>query len=205
MNIFKKNEFWLLIFSIGLLYWLFNPSVLMTLVMIVPLLLATTAKKQFYKLTIYLLSMTKSIKFKLNLTNDTIFDSSKLNNKTVLFFYPKAMTGGCSIEVQDFQKKLATFKKLGFDVFGASKDTVEKNTKFSDKYKLKYELGSDLTDACEKLGIWIEKSMYGKKYFGINRSTFILDKKGKILHSWSKVKVKDHVEEVILFIKENKF
>ena len=148
--------------------------------------------------------MSKPIKFKLNLTNNTIFESSKLNNKTVLFFYPKAMTGGCSIEVQDFQKKLATFKKLGFDVFGASKDTVEKNTKFSDKYKLKYELGSDLTDACEKLGIWIEKSMYGKKYFGINRSTFIFDKKGKILRSWSQVKVKNHVDEVITFIKENK-
>ena len=148
--------------------------------------------------------MTKSIKFKLNLTNNTIFESSKLNNKTILFFYPKAMTGGCSIEVQDFQKKLATFKKLGFDVFGASKDTVEKNTKFSDKYKLKYELGSDLTDACEKLGIWIEKSMYGKNYFGISRSTFILNKKGNILHSWLKVKVKNHVYDVISYIKENK-
>ena len=80
---------------------------------------------------------------------------------------------------------------------------LKKIPKFSDKYKLKYELGSDLTDACEKLGIWIEKSMYGKKYFGINRSTFILDKKGKIMHSWSKVKVKDHVEEVIAFVKDN--
>jgi len=148
--------------------------------------------------------MSKSIKFKLSLTNNEIFDSSKLNKKTVLFFYPKAMTGGCSLEVQDFQKKLATFKKLGFDVFGASKDSVEKNKKFSDKYKLKYELGSDLTDVCKKLGIWIEKSMYGKKYFGISRSTFILDKKGKFLQSWPKVKVKDHVEEVISFIKENK-
>ena len=149
--------------------------------------------------------MTKSIKIKLNLTNNTVFDTSKLNNKTVLFFYTKTMKSGSSIEVQDFQKKLTTFKKLGFDVFGASKDTVEKNTKFSDKYKLKYELGSDLKDACEKLDIWIEKSMYGKKYFGINRSTFILDKKGKILHSWSKVKVKDHVDEVISFIKEKKY
>jgi len=148
--------------------------------------------------------MTKTIKFKLNLTNESIFDSSKLNKKTVLFFYPKAMTGGCSIEVQDFQKKLPTFKKLGYNVVGASKDSVEKNTKFLDKYKLKYELGSDLTDACEKLGIWIEKSMYGKKYFGISRSTFILDNNGKILHSWSKVKVKNHVDEVIKYIKENK-
>ena len=148
--------------------------------------------------------MTKTIKFKLNLTNESIFDSSKLNKKTVLFFYPKAMTGGCSIEVQDFQKKLPTFKKLGYNVVGASKDSVEKNTKFLDKYKLKYELGSDLTNACEKLGIWIEKSMYGKKYFGISRSTFILDNNGKILHSWSKVKVKNHVDEVISFIKESK-
>jgi len=147
--------------------------------------------------------MPKSIKFKLNLTNNSFFDSSKLNKKTVLFFYPKAMTEGCSIEVQDFQKKLSTFKKLGYDVVGASKDSIEKNTKFSDKYKLKYGLGSDLTDACEKLGIWIEKSMYGKKYFGISRSTFIFDNKGKILHIWSKVKVKDHVEEVISFIKNN--
>ena len=148
--------------------------------------------------------MTKTIKFKLDLTNESIFDSSKLNKKTVLFFYPKAMTGGCSIEVQDFQKKLPTFKKLGYNVVGASKDSVEKNTKFLDKYKLKYELGSDLTDACEKLGIWIEKTMYGKKYFGISRSTFILDNNGKILHSWSKVKVKNHVDEVIKYIKENK-
>ena len=92
----------------------------------------------------------------------------------------------------------------GFDVFGASKDSIEKNTKCADKYKLKYELGSDLTDVCEKLGIWIEKSMYGKKYFGINRSTFILDNNGKILHSWTKVKVKDHVDEVLAYIKENK-
>ena len=83
------------------------------------------------------------------------------------------------------------------------KMTVDRNIKFAEKFKLKYPLGTDAGTACDKL-IWIEKSMYGKKYFGINRSTFILDKKGKILHSWSKVKVKDHVEEVISFIKENK-
>ncbi len=145
----------------------------------------------------------KKIKFKLNLTNNTIFDTSKINKKTVLFFYPKAMTGGCSIEVQDFQKNITTFKKLGFDLLGASKDSLDKNKKFQDKYNLKYNLGSDLNEACEKLGIWIEKSMYGKKYFGINRSTFIFDTDGKILHFWSKVKVKNHVEEVITFIKEN--
>ena len=148
--------------------------------------------------------MSKVINIKLNLTDDKQFESSKLKNKTILFFYPKALTSGCSIEVSDFQRKLSVFKKLGFDIVGASKDDVERNIKFADKFKLKYPLGSDVGDACDKLGIWVEKSMYGKKYFGINRSTFILDKKGKILHSWSKVKVKGHVEEVIDYIKVNK-
>ena len=149
--------------------------------------------------------MSKAIKIKLHLTDGTNFDTSNLKNKTVLFFYPKALTSGCSVEVSDFQRKLSTFKKLGFDIIGASKDDVDRNIKFAEKFKLKYPLGTDAGTSCDKLGIWIEKSMYGKKYFGINRSTFILDKKGKILHSWSKVKVKDHVEEVISFIKENKF
>jgi len=147
--------------------------------------------------------MNKKINIKLDLADNKKFDSSKLKNKTILFFYPKALTSGCSIEVSDFQKKMSKFKKLGFDIVGASKDDVERNTTFAEKFKLKYPLGSDLGDACNNLGIWIEKSMYGKKYFGINRSTFILDKKGKILHSWSNVKVKGHVDVVIDYIREN--
>ena len=147
--------------------------------------------------------MSKITKIKLHLTDDKKFDSSKLKNKTILFFYPKALTSGCSIEVSDFQRKLSTFKKLGFDIVGASKDDVERNIKFAEKFKLKYPLGSDLGDVCDKLGIWVEKSMYGKKYFGINRSTFILDENGKLLHSWSNVKVKGHVDEVINYIKKN--
>ena len=74
--------------------------------------------------------------------------------------------------------------------------------KFSDKYRLKYPLGSDEGKNCNKLGIWIEKSMYGRKYFGIDRSTFVMDKNGKILNSWNKVKVKGHVEEVYNFCKD---
>ena len=69
--------------------------------------------------------------------------------------------------------------------------------KFAAKYKLKYLLGSDLKNACEKLGIWIEKSMYGRKYFGINRTTFMIDSKGNIFNQWIKVKVKNHVKEVL--------
>jgi peroxiredoxin Q/BCP len=145
--------------------------------------------------------MKKFPKIKLLLTNGKEFESSKIKNSIVLFFYPKALTGGCSLEVADFQNYLNKFKKLGYDLIGASKDSVERNIKFSDKYKLKYPLGSDVDQDIDKLGIWIEKSMYGKKYFGINRSTFIIDKNRKILKQWNKVKVKGHAEEVYNFCK----
>ena len=146
--------------------------------------------------------MKKFPKIKLLLTNGKKFESSKIKNSIVLFFYPKALTGGCSLEVADFQNYLNKFKKLGYDLIGASKDSVERNIKFSDKYKLKYPLGSDVDQDIDKLGIWIEKSMYGKKYFGINRSTFIIDKNRKILKQWNKVKVKGHAEEVYNFCKD---
>ena len=146
--------------------------------------------------------MKKFPKIKLFLTNGKEFESSKIKNSIVLFFYPKALTGGCSLEVADFQNYLNKFKKLGYDLIGASKDSVERNIKFSDKYKLKYQLGSDVDKDIDKLGIWIEKSMYGKKYFGINRSTFIIDKNCKILKQWNKVKVKGHAEEVYNFCKD---
>ncbi len=148
--------------------------------------------------------MKKFPKIKLLLTNGKKFESSKIKNSIVLFFYPKALTGGCSLEVVDFQNYLNKFKKLGYDLIGASKDSVERNIKFSDKYKLKYQLGSDVDKDIDKLGIWIEKSMYGKKYFGINRSTFIIDKNCKILKQWNKVKVKGHAEEVYNFCKDIK-
>ena len=148
--------------------------------------------------------MKKIPKIKLLLTNDKEFESLKIKSPTVLFFYPKALTGGCSVEVADFQNYLNKFKKLGFEIIGASKDPIERNKKFSEKYKLKYPLGSDEGKNCEKLGIWIEKSMYGRKYYGIDRSTFIIDKKGKILKQWNKIKVKGHVEEVYSFCKDLK-
>ena len=143
-------------------------------------------------------------KIKLALTNEKEFDSSKIKSPTVLFFFPKALTGGCSVEVADFQNYLNKFKKLGFKIIGASKDSVDRNTKFLEKYKLKYPLGSDEGKNCEKLGIWIEKSMYGKKYFGIDRSTFVINNDGKILNHWNKVKVKGHVEEVYKFCRDLK-
>ena len=148
--------------------------------------------------------MKKIPKIKLTLTNEKEFDSLKIKSPTVLFFYSKALTGGCSVEVADFQNYLNKFKKIGYEIIGASKDTVERNKKFSEKYKLKYPLGSDEGKNCEKLNIWVEKSMYGKKYFGIDRSTFIIDKNGKILKYWNKVKVKGHAEEVYNYCKDLK-
>ena len=145
--------------------------------------------------------MKKLPSFKLSLTNGEEFRSSLVKSKTILFFYPKAMTPGCTLEVNDFQFYLNKFQKLNFTIIGCSKDPIDKNIKFSEKYKLKYLLGSDLTNVCEKLGIWIQKSMYGKKYFGIDRSTFMIDSKGKIFKQWNKVKVKGHVKEVLEFAK----
>ena len=141
--------------------------------------------------------MKKLPSFKLSLTNGEEFRSSLVKSKTILFFYPKAMTPGCTLEVNDFQFYLNKFQKLNFTIIGCSKDPIDKNIKFSEKYKLKYLLGSDLTNVCEKLGIWIQKSMYGKKYFGIDRSTFMIDSKGKLFMQWYRVKVKEHVKEVL--------
>ena len=141
--------------------------------------------------------MKKLPNFTLSLTNGSVLKSSSITSKTILFFYPKAMTPGCTIEVNEFQSNLNKFQKLGFTIIGCSKDSINNNVKFAQKYNLNYLLGSDLTNVCEKLGIWVEKSMYGKKYFGIDRSTFMLDSYGKLFRQWNKVKVKDHVNEVL--------
>ena len=110
--------------------------------------------------------MNKLPNFKLKLIDDTEIKSSKIK-KTILFFYPKAMTSGCTIEVCDFQSNLNKFKKLGFEIIGISKDNIEKNLKFAEKYKIKYLLASDEDKICEKLGIWIEKSMYVKNILAL--------------------------------------
>jgi peroxiredoxin Q/BCP len=140
--------------------------------------------------------MKKLPNFKLMLINGKEINSSEIK-KTILFFYPKAFTSGCTIEVCEFQSNFNKFKKLGFELIGISKDTLDKNIKFAEKYKVKYFLASDESNVCEKLGVWVEKSMYGKKYFGIDRTTIIIDSKGKIFKYWNKVKVSGHVQEVL--------
>ena len=140
--------------------------------------------------------MKKLPNFKLKLIDGTEIKSSEIK-KVILFFYPKAMTSGCTIEVCEFQSNFNKFKKLGFNIIGGSKDSIEKNIKFAEKYKIKYPLASDEDKVCEKLCIWIEKSMYGKKYFGISRSTFMIDSRGGLFKQWSDVKVSGHVKEVL--------
>jgi len=120
------------------------------------------------------------------------------NQWVVLYFYPKDNTSGCTKEACDFQISHVEFRKNNAVVIGISKDSVCSHKKFADKYFLPFELLSD-TDAkvCQLYDVWVEKSMYGRKYFGIERSTFLIDPKGEIRHVWSKVKVPGHVDAVL--------
>lgn len=116
----------------------------------------------------------------------------------VLYFYPKDDTAGCTKEAIDFSAAAPAFKKLGVQVVGISKDSVAAHDRFKQKHKLKVALGSDPDGkTIESYGAWVEKSMYGRKYMGIDRSTFLIDSKGKIAKIWRKVRVPGHVEEVL--------
>jgi peroxiredoxin Q/BCP len=122
---------------------------------------------------------------------------------TVLYAYPKDMTSGCTIEAHDFTENLKAFQKAGSQVLGISPDDIKSHNKFCDKDGISFPLLSDpdkkLLDA---LGIWIEKLMYGKKYMGVNRSTWLINETGKIVKEWRKVKVPGHVLEVLEALKE---
>ena len=121
-----------------------------------------------------------------------------LNGPFVLYYYPKADTPGCTNEAKDFTAVAAEFQKAGVTVYGMSKDKPAKLAKFADKYGLTVSLLSDEeSDATEQMGVWVEKSLYGKKYMGIERCTFLIGKDGKVARVWRKVKVKGHAEEVL--------
>ncbi len=127
----------------------------------------------------------------------------KLKGKPfVLYFYPKDDTSGCTQEALNFTENAAEFLAAGVAVIGVSRDSPLSHDKFAAKYGLKVLLASDeeLT-AAQLYGVWVEKSMYGRKYMGIERATFLVNSAGRIAHIWRKVKVKGHVEEVLAQVK----
>lgn len=122
-----------------------------------------------------------------------------LKGKNIVFyFYPKDDTPGCTLEGKDFSNLMKDFENANTAVIGVSKDSVESHCKFRDKYGYSILLASDEDGkACEAYGVWVEKNMYGKKYMGIERTTFLINKEGKIAHIWRKVKVDGHAKEVL--------
>ena len=116
----------------------------------------------------------------------------------VLYFYPKDDTPGCTLEAIDFNELLSEFSKLNAIVLGISRDDLTSHDKFKGKYNLKFNLGADKEGmVCSSYGVWVEKSMFGKKYMGVNRATFLIDKQGRIAHIWPKVSVEGHAREVL--------
>jgi peroxiredoxin Q/BCP len=123
--------------------------------------------------------------------------------KVVLYFYPKDMTSGCTKEACSFQETLGAIKKKGAVVIGVSADSPSLHQKFAAKYELSFPLISDeKKEIIKKYGVWQEKSMYGKKYMGIVRTTFIIDERGTISHIFPKVKVEGHTKEVLEALSE---
>ena len=133
--------------------------------------------------------------------------SFKLKNlagrKAVLYFYPKDDTPGCTAEGADFTRLYAKFQKAGAEVFGISRDPLASHERFKKKYQYKVELISDPNaELCKAFDVLKEKTMFGKKAIGLERSTFVLDSKGQAVKEWRKVKVPGHAEEVLKFVQQ---
>ena len=128
----------------------------------------------------------------------TVSLSEQRGRAVVLFFYPRDDTPGCTKESIGFSEQLQAFIDAGANVFGISRDSVAEHDKFVAKHELTTPLLSDESQGvCEEYGVWIEKNMYGRKFMGIQRSTFLIDTKGRIARIWRKVKVPGHVNEVL--------
>jgi thioredoxin-dependent peroxiredoxin len=146
----------------------------------------------------------KAPNFKLKNQDGKTISLSDLKGKpVVLYFYPKDDTSGCTKEACNFRDEFPKFGKMKAEIIGISADSVESHKKFAEKYKLPFNLLSDeQKEVIEKYGVWQEKSMYGRKYMGIVRTTFIIDSSGKISKIFPKVKVDQHNEEVMEALKE---
>ena len=149
--------------------------------------------------------MKKAKNFKLLGTSNKLVELNKIKSKyTVLYFYPKDDTPGCTLETKDFNSFYNKFIKLNCEIYGISKDTIESHLKFKKKYKVKFELLSDENKiAIKDFKVWGKKKFMGKEFMGLIRSTFLL-KKNIIIKEWRNVRVKGHAEEIYNFIKNNK-
>ena len=129
---------------------------------------------------------------------DSLTDSKLIGNRNIIFIYPKNDTSSCTKENLTFSENVKEFEKLKINVFGLSKDSIESHLKFTNKYKLEVELISDPDiHLIKQLGSWVKKSMYGKEYMGVERSTFLIDENNIISEVWRKVKVNEHVQNVL--------
>lgn len=146
----------------------------------------------------------KAPAFSIALDNGETLKSSTLRGKkVVLYFYPKDDTPGCTVEAIDFSASKAKFTRAGATIIGVSRDSVAKHEKFKKKHGLKIDLGGDEDGkVTEDFGVWVEKKLYGRKFMGIERSTFLIDEKGAIRKIWRKVKVAGHADEVLQAVKD---
>ena len=143
--------------------------------------------------------------FKAETAEGPISNKDLKGSNVVIYFYPKDDRPGCTTEACEFRDNLPKFKKMNAKVYGVSKDSIKSHEKFAGKYELPFTLISDESgEMCEAFGTWVEKSMYGKKYMGIERATFLADDKGVIREIWRSVKAKGHAEEVLAAVKKIK-
>lgn len=148
---------------------------------------------------------TKLPAFKAEMTGGRTLQLADIKGKkTVFYFYPKDNTPGCTTEGEDFRDNYHKFKKIGVAVFGISRDSIKSHDGFKTKYKFPFDLISDEEEKmCEIFDVMKMKSLYGRKYRGVDRSTFVVDEKGVIIREWRNVKVPGHVQEVLEFVKES--
>jgi peroxiredoxin Q/BCP len=141
--------------------------------------------------------------FSLHDDGGSVVRLSKLKGRVVVvYFYPKDDTSGCTQEAKDFSCLAQEFAEAGAEVIGISPDSAASHKKFKDKYDLPLRLlADDSKEAAKAYSVWVEKSMYGRKYMGVERSTFLIDSRGKLARSWRKVKIPGHAEEVLTAVK----
>tara|TARA_B100002019_G_scaffold61392_1_gene52610 strand:+ start:1535 stop:1996 length:462 start_codon:yes stop_codon:yes gene_type:complete len=146
----------------------------------------------------------KCPKFSADATGDVLISNSDYEGKNlVIFFYPKDNTPGCTLEGQDFRDNYASFIELNAEILGVSRDSIKSHENFKNKQSFPFQLLSDPDEVmCKSFDVMREKSMYGKKYIGVDRSTFLINSKGLIVKEWRSVKVKGHVMEVLEALKD---